>query len=103
LIEGLASGKAAQLAEIEISSAGLGLHWPQLDADVYIPVLLRGVFGSHRWMAAHLGAVGGHARSARRRWRVHAPTIARGAGRARNLRSFPPQRNEIRKSLTADR
>jgi hypothetical protein len=62
-IEGLTEASAEQLAEIEISEAGLGLHWPQLDVDAYIPALLQGVFGSPRWMAAQLGALGGSARS----------------------------------------
>src|SRR3546814_5189296 len=63
LAEGLADASPADLAEIEISPAGLGLHWPKLDADVYVPALLQGVFGSRRWMAAQLGATGGRARS----------------------------------------
>ncbi len=63
LTEGLAAASPAELAEIEISPAGLGLHWPKLDADVYVPALLQGVFGSKRWMAAQLGAAGGQARS----------------------------------------
>lgn len=62
-IEGLADAAAGDLAEIEISPAGLGLHWPRLDADVYVPALLQGVFGSKRWMASQLGAEGGKARS----------------------------------------
>jgi hypothetical protein len=64
LVEGLAGAAPGDLAEIEITPAGLGLHWPKLDADVYIPALLQGVFGSRQWMAAQLGAVGGRARSA---------------------------------------
>jgi hypothetical protein len=63
LMEGLTGGSQEQLAAIEISPAGLGLHWPKLDADVYIPALLQGIFGSRRWMAAQLGAAGGRARS----------------------------------------
>lgn len=63
LAEGLAGASPDDLAEIEISPAGLGLHWPKLDADVYVPALLQGVFGSKRWMAAQLGAAGGKARS----------------------------------------
>lgn len=63
-IEGLSEALPEQLGEIEISEAGLGLHWPQLDVDAYIPALLQGVFGSPRWMAAQLGAKGGSARSA---------------------------------------
>jgi len=63
LAEGLADASPGDLAEIEVSPAGLGLHWPKLDADVYVPALLQGVFGSKRWMAAELGAAGGKARS----------------------------------------
>jgi len=61
LAEDLAGAAPADLAEIQISPAGLGLHWPKLDADLYIPALLQGVFGSRRWMAAQLGAAGGRA------------------------------------------
>jgi hypothetical protein len=63
LAEGLAGAPAESLAEIEISPAGLGLHWPRLDADVYIPALLQGVFGSKSWIARELGANGGRART----------------------------------------
>lgn len=62
-LEGLAGAAADALADIEISPAGLGLHWPQLDADIYLPALLQGVFGSRTWMAAQLGSAGGQARS----------------------------------------
>lgn len=64
MVEGLAGMASDDLAEIEISPAGLGLHWPKLDADVYMPALLLGVFGSKSWMARQLGTAGGHARSA---------------------------------------
>lgn len=63
-IEGLANALAEDLGEIEISPAGLGLHWPKLDTDVYVPALLQGVFGSRKWMAALLGASGGKSTSA---------------------------------------
>lgn len=63
LAEGLAGASPEDLATIEISPAGLGLHWPKLDADVYVPALLQGVFGSKRWMARQLGAAGGRVRS----------------------------------------
>jgi hypothetical protein len=63
LAEGLAGASADDLAIIEISPAGLGLHWPKLDADLYVPALLQGVFGSRHFMAAELGAAGGKARS----------------------------------------
>lgn len=64
LAEGLAEAKPADLATIEITPTGLGLHWPRLDADLYLPALLEGVFGSPRWMAGLLGKSGGLARTA---------------------------------------
>ena len=63
IAEGLADASPESLADIEISPAGLGLHWPQLDADLYVPGLLQGVFGSKQWMARQLGAEGGRART----------------------------------------
>ncbi len=63
LAEGLAEASADSLAEIEISPAGLGLRWPRLDADLYVPALLQGVFGSKGWMARQLGAEGGRSRT----------------------------------------
>ncbi|EWH02003.1 DUF2442 domain-containing protein [Halomonas sp. ML-15] len=67
LMEGLADATPEALAEIEVSPSGLGLHWPQLDADVYVPALLAGQFGSQQWMARQMGAAGGRSRSAAKR------------------------------------
>ncbi len=64
LAEGLADAKPADLAVVEITPSGLGLHWPKLDADLYLPALLQGVFGSPRWMAGLFGKSGGSARAA---------------------------------------
>ena len=64
LLEVMAGAGDEDLSEIEITPAGLGLHWPRLDADVYVPALLHGVFGSKRWMAAQMGAPGGRASTA---------------------------------------
>ena len=50
LAQGLAGASAEDLSQIEITSAGLGLHWPRLDADLYIPALKDGVLGSKAWM-----------------------------------------------------
>ncbi len=52
--QGLETAKPAQLDLIEISPSGLGLHFPKIDADLYLPALLEGVFGSRRWIAARL-------------------------------------------------
>ena len=49
--QGLENGTPEQLAEVIIEQQGLGLHWPQLDADLYVPTLIRSLLGSKRWMA----------------------------------------------------
>ena len=61
--QGLEHARASQLSKIEISPSGLGLRFPALDADLYLPSLLEGFLGSKRWMAAQLGKVGGQTRS----------------------------------------
>jgi hypothetical protein len=61
--QGLERAKPSDLAVIEISPSGLGLHFPKLDADLWLPALLEGVFGSRQWMAARLGARGGKVKS----------------------------------------
>lgn len=62
-VEGLAGASAEDLRVIEVEGMGLGVRFPRLDADLYVPALLEGVLGSRRWMAARLGAAGGQARS----------------------------------------
>ncbi|MGH9454947.1 MAG: DUF2442 domain-containing protein, partial [Terriglobia bacterium] len=62
--QGLEDASPSELAEIEITPSGLGIHFPKLDADLYLPALLEGFLGSKRWMAARLGAVGGKSRTA---------------------------------------
>jgi hypothetical protein len=62
-VQGLGAAKPADLDVIEISPSGFGLHFPKLDADLWIPALLDGVFGTRRWMAVRLGTQGGKAKS----------------------------------------
>ena len=57
--QGLQDARPAQLNEIEISPSGLGLHFPQLDVDLYLPALLQGFLGSRQWMAQAMGKAGG--------------------------------------------
>lgn len=61
--QGLAGAKATDLRRIEVSAAGLGLHWPKLDADLYVPALVKGILGTKQWMT-QIGAVGGKAATA---------------------------------------
>lgn len=58
--QGLAGAKAAELRIIEVSASGLGPHWPQLDADLYVPALVKGILGTKQWMT-QIGALGGTA------------------------------------------
>jgi hypothetical protein len=57
--QGLENAHPADLVDAEISPSGLGIHFPKLDADLYIPALLEGFLGSKRWMATENGKVGG--------------------------------------------
>lgn len=61
--QGLENADPSQLGEIEISPSGFGIHFPKLDADIYVPSLLEGFLGSRKWMAARLGQEGGQSRS----------------------------------------
>lgn len=61
--QGLEQAKPDDLAAIEISSSGLGLYVPALDADLYLPALLDGFLGSRAWMAASMGKAGGQSAS----------------------------------------
>jgi hypothetical protein len=63
-VEGLQGASTDDLKAIEVEAFGLGIHFPTLDADLYVPALLEGVLGSKSWMAAQLGAAGGRTRTA---------------------------------------
>ena len=62
LLEGLESGNRRQLANVEITPQGSGLHWPDLDVDLYVPNLRRHVYGTKQWMS-RIGKLGGGART----------------------------------------
>ena len=83
LAQGLAGAKASDLSKIEISPTGLGLHWPRLDADLYLPALMERIFGSRRWMAKVMGKAGGRSTSSAKQ--AAARTNGRLGGRPRKL------------------
>ncbi len=56
---GLENAKTDDLSEIEISPSGLGIHFPRLDADLYLPALLEGFLGSRQWITSEMGKRGG--------------------------------------------
>ncbi|MBR8827795.1 MAG: DUF2442 domain-containing protein [Gomphosphaeria aponina SAG 52.96 = DSM 107014] len=51
IAQGIADATPEDLAEVEITPSGAGLHWEKLDADLSIPSLLAGVYGNKDWMA----------------------------------------------------
>jgi hypothetical protein len=63
LLQGLESATNAQLADVEVTPSGYGLHWESLDVDLSVPQLFAGIFGTQVWMA-ELGRQGGKVKSA---------------------------------------
>jgi hypothetical protein len=82
LVQGLAGALPEALAKVEITPAGGGLHWEQLDVDLSVPNLALGVFGTRAWMRA-LASRGGSSRS---------PAKAR-ASRANGRKGGRPRNN----------
>ncbi len=64
LAQGLETATGDQLAQVEILGAGYGLHWEALDADLSIPGLLAGLFGTQAYMARHAGQATSPAKAA---------------------------------------
>jgi hypothetical protein len=58
----LARASAEDLRQIEVTAGGLSLHFPRLDADLYVPNLVKGVLGTKRWMS-QIGTIGGRTTS----------------------------------------
>ena len=97
--QGLEKATRAQLQKIEISPSGFGIHFPRLDADLYLPAILQGFFGSRKWMASRLGQVGGKSRSVAKR----AASRANGklGGRPRQAKPKPKTKNSSRSLISA--
>jgi hypothetical protein len=55
LAQGLEAASEEQLSQVEILGAGSGLHWEALDADLSIPGLLAGLFGTKVYLAQQAG------------------------------------------------
>ncbi len=62
--QGFEGASAADLEGAEISPSGLGVHFPRIDANIYLPSLIEGLLGSKRWIAAQNGKLGGKSASA---------------------------------------
>lgn len=66
LAQGLERATEAQLAQVELLGAGYGLHWEALDADLSVPSLLAGLFGTRSHMARIAGRATSPAKAAAR-------------------------------------
>ena len=64
LAQGLENATDEQLAEVEILGAGYGLHWEALDADLSVPGLLAGLFGTKSYLARLAGQTSSPAKAA---------------------------------------
>lgn len=63
LVEDLHGADPEALADVQVDGAGFNLHWPKLDADLYVPSLLAGVFGTRAWMTRELARIAGQTTS----------------------------------------
>jgi hypothetical protein len=61
-LQGLHQATKAQLANVEVGMLGTALSWPALDVDLYVPALMKGIFGTKKWMS-ELGRAGGSVKS----------------------------------------
>ena len=64
LAQGLEDATGDHLAQVEILGLGYGLHWEELDADLSIPGLLAGLFGTKAYMAKNAGQTKSPAKAA---------------------------------------
>ena len=63
LVQDLAEASPDDLETVEVDGVGFNLHWPKLDADLYVPALVAGVFGTRDWMSKALDRQAGRATS----------------------------------------
>ena len=49
-IQVLKGAPRSKVSQVEIENFGTALHWPQLDLDLSVEGLLRGITGTKRWM-----------------------------------------------------
>ena len=63
LVQDLNGAADDQLAAVEVDGLGFNLHWPALDADLYVPALIAGVFGTRAWMIRELAGHAGQTKS----------------------------------------
>ncbi len=63
LAQDLLGASPEDLLGVQVDGAGFNLHWPSLDADLFVPALVSGVFGTRAWMTKELARRAGQAKS----------------------------------------
>ncbi len=63
LVQDLQGASHYDLANVQVDGLGFDLHWPALDADLYVPALVAGIFGTRDWMTKELARRAGQAKS----------------------------------------
>lgn len=63
LVQELAGADDEALSDVVVDGAGFNLHWSAIDADLYVPALVAGVFGTRDWMVKHWARTTGSATS----------------------------------------
>ena len=64
LAQGLEAATEEQLSQVEVLGAGSGLHWEARDAELSIPGLLAGLFGTKAYLAQQAGRATSPAKAA---------------------------------------
>jgi hypothetical protein len=59
LAQDLQGASDDDLAGVQVDGVGFNLHFPALDADLYVPALVSGIFGTQVWMARELARIAG--------------------------------------------
>jgi hypothetical protein len=59
LVQDLQGASDDDLAGIQVDGLGFNLRFPALDADLYVPALVSGIFGTRAWMARELARIAG--------------------------------------------
>ena len=49
-VQGLEDANDDDLSDIELLGGGSALHWPRVNADIRVESVLKGIFGSKKWM-----------------------------------------------------
>ena len=63
LSQDLSNASPNDLSVVEVDGSGFNLHWPKLDADLYVPALIAGIFGTRDWMSKALARQAGRTTS----------------------------------------